>query len=67
MNFKIEKNIPIPTQETRWSFLKELEIGDSFVIEKKHRINVYTRAKNFKIKILARRVDNNKHRVWRVK
>jgi len=70
---KIEKNIPIP-QGKHYELLRNMEVGDSFVIQKKKYHNGHFRrlTKTLGIKLTSRSIT--KHpldkgdfvRVWRV-
>tara|TARA_R100000988_G_scaffold94560_1_gene59365 strand:- start:25 stop:276 length:252 start_codon:yes stop_codon:yes gene_type:complete len=70
---KIEKNIPL--DESKWSWLDDLEIGDSFVIPSKFRNNVRNQMYKRKMIPVLRRIgdkvdrqnqnfDDWQHRVW---
>ena len=71
MERKIEKNIPIPEWGARGEnirFLEKMEIGDSFVIEKKTQRSAYANsAKQIGIKLTSRTLDNRTLRLWRIK
>tara|TARA_R100001015_G_C4632516_1_gene196154 strand:+ start:1988 stop:2236 length:249 start_codon:yes stop_codon:yes gene_type:complete len=70
---KIEKNIPL--DESEWSWLDELEIGDSFVVPSKFRSNVRNQMYKRKMIPVMRRIgdrasrenqnfDDWQHRFW---
>lgn len=68
---KIEKNIAIP-QQTKWGknveFLKKLDVGDSFVIEKESiRGSFGVSARRLGIKLTTRKLEDGKIRLWRIK
>ena len=73
---KIEKNIPIQPKKGRKSVLKpffeKLEVGDSFVIQRKSYRTVTRVAKKNKIKVITRAVTEPSYdkgdfiRVWRI-
>jgi len=73
---KIEKNIPISPKKGRKSvfkpFFEKLEVGDSFVVQKKRYRTVTRVAKKIKIKIITRAVTEPPYdkgdfiRAWRV-
>ena len=57
MKFKIEKNIPIPTQKNRRTShypFNDMEIGDSFVVEKIRPLTLYYAANRW-----AKKYENN--------
>lgn len=68
---KIEKNIPIPDRLIRYGknidFLKQLNIGDSFVVEKNRKVAITGSARRTKIKLTTRSLGNGKFRIWRIK
>lgn len=73
--YKIEKNIPIPpikltTSQKLNTALKELKIGDSFAVPKAEVLLVkrtaYSKAKQLRILITIRNIENGKIRVWRL-
>jgi len=65
----IETNIPIPPKRRfipdgrLLGFLKQLQLGDSFV---SNRSNIHTTAFRAGITLVSRRVSNGKVRWWRV-
>lgn len=74
MNIKIEKNIPIPYGSGKINFpLAEMEVGDSFLLPSEHlkSLRYYlngTFARNYgDRKFKTKSVDENTHRVWRIK
>lgn len=65
---KIESGIEIPNGGVaKWSFLKDMKIGQSFVTVIKLRTSVISSATNYKIKVLTRTINDTEIRVWRVK
>lgn len=68
MAVTIEKNIPLPSHiSPKWSFYKEMEIGDSVLLETReyNRTTALTEAIRYGIKIKTRSVENA-FRVWRI-
>ena len=75
--YKIEKNIPLPTERTKASKITEclqhMEIGDSVLIEDRLRSSFYQSAyrsylnPNGTVKISIRNEGEGKTRVWRIK
>ena len=75
--FTIYKNIPIPPQKRwrrkqKWGFLKEMEVGDSIIIDegflkhtKKEIVNVRAAMHRFGFKCSQRQQDDHTFRVWR--
>lgn len=68
--FVIQKNVPIaPSRRkprmSRYSFIKEMEIGDSVLVNEKQASAIYSAAKYFGIKTTRRKVEGGV-RVWRV-
>lgn len=70
---KIEKNIPLAT--SKWDWLYELEVGDSFVVPSKFRNNVVNEMYRRKMIPKSQRIgdkisrqnqnpDDWKHRIW---
>lgn len=67
-DFVIEKNIPIPNPGTRGSGfpLREMEVGDSFVVPYSQVSSIYTLSKQLRPKkFLTRKLDAKTSRVWR--
>ena len=70
--YTIEKNVPIPENRGRLSKYPfgEMELGDSFVVEKEKmntiRTNCSTYGKSHKKKFVVRK-DGDKIRCWRIK
>ena len=65
--FKIEKNIPMETSDSKYAFIKGMEIGDSFRCGSSLVASIRQYASAANIKIITRRCDENAHRIWRVK
>ena len=70
--YKIEKNIPFPkVTRSKWSWLLELEVGDSVLIPEKRVASVRTSVgqigKMNDMKFSVRTVENGKYRLWRVR
>ncbi len=72
MNLKIERNVPVPPSyrgaaATMREALKEMEIGDSFVLTSAiHYHAVYRVARDLGIAITARKIPGEGWRVWKV-
>lgn len=68
--YEIEKNIPIPPP-SQWgknlNFIKKLEVGDSFVVEKRSRGSIVTSARRTEIVLATRVLEDGRVRVWRTK
>ena len=71
MKYKIEKNIPLPSNKkgklwSKWSFVPSLDNGDSFVIDERDRNGFYQFCRNRKIKVVTRLSDGSsrKVRIW---
>ena len=68
MAYVIEKGVPLPkrTNSTFASFLRSMEVGDSFVIDKpQSEIGAYMNRYKPK-RYTSQKIDNNSCRVWRV-
>ena len=68
MKYEIEKNIPIPDNNrgkewSKWTFVKSLDNGDSFIIDIRQRNALYQYCTLKKIKIITRLCDSNKQQV----
>lgn len=65
---EIEKGIPAPKTDTIniAKLVRELEVGDSFVVESKRIPSVYQAAIRAKFKMSRRSIEDNKFRVWRI-
>lgn len=64
---KIEKGVEMPQRgNTKHEWLDKMEIGDSFVVFSAKASTMRTAANNRNIKLMARRVSSNQHRMWRV-
>ena len=64
---KIERGIQMPERGNfKHSWLEKLEVGDSFVVLSSKMAGIRTAASNRGIKLSARRVKSNEHRMWRV-
>jgi hypothetical protein len=64
--YTIEKNVPLPEVKTQKAFLQSLEIGDSFVANTRDLRQMQGNSKNYGIKILTKKIDNNYTRAWRI-
>ena len=73
---KIEKGIPIPAKEGRGRFkgelrltMEQMEVGDSIVIEDKHRQQIHQIANTIGIGYTSRTISKTpkRVRVWRTK
>lgn len=64
---KIERGIQMPERGNfKHNWLEKLEIGDSFVVLSSKMAGIRTAAASRGIKLTARRVRSNEHRMWRV-
>lgn len=73
-NYKIEKNIPITNigsykRKHEYAFLKELEIGDSFLIdgELKDTMRLTSCCRRLGFNTSQRKISSNQYRLWRIK
>ena len=66
MEFKIEKNIPIPkAKKSRLDVLTRMKPNESIILPNRSASGyAYSHAKNNKIKIVARQLENKTYRVW---
>lgn len=64
-NYKIDADIPLPTNEGLVTVMKRLNIGDSFLLDSKEARCVYSVATYVGIKVSVRK-ENDQTRVWRV-
>ena len=73
--FQIEDNIPLPDLLSRggkrWKFIRNLQIGQSFVAQDSDRPSVYRVAKHLNMKITTRRIPKQEGsiqqvRIWRI-
>ncbi len=63
----IEHNVAKP-HRSKWGFIKDIEIGESFIIEKRLRHGVHTYVNRHGIKVEMSGIGlENEMRVWRVK
>jgi len=69
--YKIEKNIPIPILRSKWSWVLDLEVGDSALLPTIGiagiRNSVTQLGKRNDKKFSVRQVENGKYRIWRIK
>lgn len=66
MDFKIEKNIPFPSQAAVYPF-DQMEVGDSFVAPLKVMAHAYSYAKKNKgVKFAKRNMSDEMIRIWRI-
>ncbi len=64
---KIERGIQMPELGNfKHNWLEKLEVGDSFIVPSAKMAGIRTAASNRGIKLTARRVRSNEHRMWRV-
>lgn len=66
---KVEKGIPIPNKyknSALASTLRDMEVGDSFVLPKSRVGCVIGTAMRCKIKVTTRTISKSEARVWRV-
>ena len=72
MEFKVDKNVPMPTagnaQQPKYTFIVEMEIGDSFEVNKKSLANAIQQysSRVHKVKLSQRAMGDSKWRLWRV-
>ena len=71
MDIKIENNIPLPNR-AKFDFLKELEVGQSFVVPidgsaAKTQNRWAARFRFRDIKCTTQKIDENNIRIWRLK
>tara|TARA_R110001592_G_C13143342_1_gene747518 strand:- start:1575 stop:1781 length:207 start_codon:yes stop_codon:yes gene_type:complete len=64
-NFKIQKNIPIPS--TTKSILKDMEVGDSIACSLTERNLLRVVANTLGIKVVTRKLKDDFYRVWKIK
>lgn len=70
MSIKIEKGIPIPSHFSRSKFpklLKEMNFGDSLLVDEDLRQNIRTAANYWGINVVTRKESDGKVRVWKIK
>ena len=68
MNYKIEKNIPLPASQRKGKFalLEDMEVGDSFhVSDVTAPAGIYSKAESLGIKVTVRSMAMGGFRVWR--
>ena len=69
--YVVEKNIPMPnTKATKWSFVSELSVGDSFVLTAKDYTSVAATFTKHGFEFRSRRIENKPfklalRRIWR--
>jgi len=71
---RIESNIPIPPKRIRsskWNFIEDLQIGQSFVVQEKDRSSAVRVAKAHHMVVVSRRLPkqegfSQRARVWRI-
>lgn len=65
--YVIEKDIPIPEAfpPSKWTFTEAMSVGDSFVVDvlDKGKVGTYMRGKS--MKVVTRKISDDKVRVWR--
>jgi len=75
MYYKIDKEVPIPHKRSRMNesvtgIGAEMNIGDSILIEERHRNHFYSMAKRHNMVITMREIpltgNKKKFRVWRI-
>lgn len=69
LKIKIEKNVPLPARNlsTRLEKIREMKVGDSFLIPSTWRFNVPSLFERVGYKATTRATEKNQHRVWRIK
>ena len=67
MGIQIEKGIPIPNRKRSGlaSALREMQVGDLFLIAKDKRQSIYTTAKQVGVKVMVRVTESGQLRAWR--
>jgi hypothetical protein len=65
-NVTISRNVPMPKKTGLSGVLKMLEVGDSFDCDLSVRHQIYQFARNLKIKVVSKKLNDEKARVWRV-
>lgn len=66
MEIKIDKNVPLPYQRTRYPF-NEMNVGDSFLFPAAKRNSVASVSSRVtEKKFCVRRIDDHYARCWRV-
>ena len=65
----IEKHIPLPTNKRRGvpAILETMEVGDSVLVETRTLANWFGAARILGFKLVMRKQDDTKHRIWRSK
>ena len=64
---KIEKGVPIPigVSPDKYTFLKDMEVGDSVVVTTpKERNNIFSYGRVYGYKFISRAIKDGKLRVW---
>ena len=68
--FQIDSGIPAPALRPRatglTNVMRQLKVGDSFLVPKSSRSNIGQTAMRCGVKVVTRSVDNDMIRVWRV-
>lgn len=69
MAYKIEKNIPIPPQrygrnDTAQQTVLDMQVGDSVLVDKSKAAYFYVLGKKHNKKMVTRKVEPKKMRVW---
>lgn len=65
----IVKGIPVPKPRyclVLTNTLKKLQVGECFLADSKQKNHVHDRAKPLGIKVVMRKVESDKWRVWRI-
>jgi len=67
MEIKIEKNVPMENDRAKGvtAILREMEVGDSFVVAEVKRMGIGTCARQVGIEITTRKQPDGTVRVWR--
>ena len=66
-DYFIEDKVPLPgPRPSRWDFLAKMTIGQSVLINKKHRGALRNYAHRNRIKIKSRTVSENEIRIWKI-
>lgn len=62
----IEKNIEMPSKRhTKWSWIEDMKVGDSFICPKKVRPVAHVIFKRIGWKMTSRSISQDQIRIWR--
>jgi len=67
MDIKIEKSVPIPVvnNKTKYGFMSDLKVGDSFVVKSYDAASYRNAMKRHGYKCVSRKETQDTHRIWR--